>query len=217
MPASFRLRGGGGEALQSQDERLTLLHLVPSPSGLQPTQSLSPDPQSSEGAGWGCGGGRAAHKCTDSPWFWAVWSQTWLSQQELVLSGSHFAQLPQTGQASCAWWGWCGPVTDGLRPGEEVPEVWGNAPPTPIPVLHYGLGPCSFPVSSAKTSSTWCEALWGLGHPSWETVHTGWPGEGPFPQKSGLLDGTVTLRAEAVTVSGPVSADHLPGSVSSLL
>lgn len=53
----------GGDALQSQDERLTPLHLVP--SGLQPTQSLSPDPQSSEEVGWWCGVGRAAHKCTD--------------------------------------------------------------------------------------------------------------------------------------------------------
>lgn len=72
-----------------------------------------------------------------------------------------------------------------------------------------------FLFSSAKTTKlSLVQDLWGLGHPPWERVHTGWPGKGSFPQKLALLDGMVALGAEAATVSGPVSADHLPGSMS---
>lgn len=112
MPASFGL--GAGDALQSQDERLILLHLVPSPRGLQPTQSLSPDPQSPEGAGWGCGVGRAAHKCTDPPGP-GCHSRSW------VLSGSPFAQLPPTGAGLLCPAGLTWPSHGGA-------QAWGGGP-----------------------------------------------------------------------------------------
>lgn len=35
-------------------------------------------------------------------------------------------------------------ITEGLRPGEEVPEVWGNVPPPPFLFFSmvWGLVPC---------------------------------------------------------------------------
>lgn len=57
--------------------------------------------------------------------------------------------------------GGCGPVTEGLRPGVEVPEVWGNAPPHHIPVLHCGVGPCSFSHQQKPLSCPWCKTCGG--------------------------------------------------------
>lgn len=133
-----------------------------------------------------------------------------------------FAQPPHTrGSWLCLVGPPCGPDTEGLRPGEEVPEAWGSGPPLLFFTVGWGL----VSLSSAKTTKlTWVRDSVGPGDRPGRGCTPSWPGKGPFPQNSGAADGTVTPRAEAANASGPVteqggsvpvSPDHLPGSVSS--
>lgn len=214
MPASFRL--GWGEVLQSRDERLTLQHLGPSPS-------LSDPPYPSlviQRAG-----AVRSSQMFRLPSPWAVWSCWWLSQQEPSSQGGLLCSAASDGA------GWlylvgltCGSGAERLRPGEEVPKEWGNGPP--VPVLHYGLGPCSLSQQRRLQSCTCCKTVGAGRAVLGEGAHPVGLGRGHSPRTWGLLDGTVTPRAEAASVSGPVAGqggsvpvfpDHLPGSVSRYL